>query len=499
MPGWKLILAPRKPDRFDEAAHLIDRRGLLFSRRSKGESGGDILLLDTIGELSGLFPLADAVFMGGSLADRGGHNILEPAFFAKPIVVGPHMENFREIAEEFRKAGAFIEITAPAELAEATLRAAADPALGLRAQACAESNRGAVDRALHEIAAVYDSAVPRYRRSLPGCLWLWPFAQLWRLFRRRPTRVQIALGVPVTSVGNITVGGTGKTPLVLYIARYLKSIGHRPGILMRGHGRSSPHKELALEPSAEASVVHTGDEAQIFLRSGIAPVGVGADRISTGRLLREKYSVDALILDDGFQGLRLARDRDIVLIDAMNPFGNEALVPLGRLREPMSALRRASAFVITRAECNRPTAGIERRLRDCNPDAPIFRSRIVPQEWVDEFSGGTYPAGALPYKKSLAFCGLGNPESFWKTLEQLGIQPQEKLEYDDHHRYTGRELQRMGLLVKALGLDALITTEKDVVNLCESAAATVAPAKILWLKIGIEIDREAEFLAFLAP
>jgi tetraacyldisaccharide 4'-kinase len=497
--GWKLVIAPRKPERFEEVAHKLELSKYQFSRRLKGEAAGDILLLDTIGELSGLFAFADVVFMGGTLADRGGHNILEPAFYAKPIVVGPHMENFREIAADFRSNKAFIEIECSNELCSAVLRAAGDPEMGTRAKACADSRRGTVDRAIEELSSVYDKSVPHYRRSLPGLLFLWPLSQLWRLFRRRPGLLQQKLASRVISVGNITVGGTGKTPLVLYIAQQLKARGHKLGILTRGHGRSSPHKRLLLEPGGEASVVHTGDEAQILLRSGFAHMGIGSDRVSTGRLLEEKYGLDTLVLDDGFQQFRLARDLDLVLIDAMNPFGNEALVPLGKLREPIAALSRASAFVITRTECNRPIKGIEHRLRECNPKAPIFRSRVVPEVWVNLTTGETYPPDSIPYKKILAFCGLGNPISFWRTLDGLGLHPEETLEFGDHHRYSAQEIRRMGLLVRARRLDALLTTQKDVVNLVESTEAIVAPAQILWLKIGLKIDDEAAFLKLVFP
>ncbi len=499
MMGWKFVIAPRKPDRFEEVAHMLDRAGLAFSRRSQGGRSGDVLLLDTIGELGGLFGFADVVFMGGTLAERGGHNILEPAYFAKPIVVGPHMENFREVAEEFRACNAFIEIRGATELRHAIGKAAEGAALGERAKTCADSRRGAVDRAAAELAEVYRNVVPRYRRSLPGLLFLWPLAQLWRAFRRRPVKKVESVGGRVISVGNITAGGTGKTPLVLYIAGQFGSRGHRPGILMRGHGRSSHHERLLLEPGEKASVTHTGDEAQLFLRAAVAHLGIGSNRIVTGRFLKEKFLLDTFILDDGFQQFRLARSLDIVLIDAMNPFGNEALLPLGRLREPMEALSRASAFVITRTECNRPFAGIERRLRRYNPSAPIFRSRVIPEAWVNLTTGETYPANAIPFKRTLAFCGLGNPQSFWRTLQRLNIQPQETIDFDDHHRYTAREIRRMGLLVKARHLDALLTTEKDLVNLCESTEAIVKPAHILWLKIGMEIEDEAEFLKLLIP
>jgi tetraacyldisaccharide 4'-kinase len=330
-------------------------------------------------------------------------------------------------------------------------------------------------------------------------MFLWPFAQLWRLFRRGSVPVQETLRARVVSVGNITVGGTGKTPMVLYLAQQFKARGHRAGILMRGHGRSSHLECLLLEPNAKASVLHTGDEAQIFLRSGVAHVGIGANRIATGRMLKERFQLDSFILDDGFQQFGLARDLDVVLIDALKPFGDEAMVPLGRLREPVEAVRRASAFVITRTECNWPTGGVERRLRQYNPKAPIFRSRIAPEAWVDYETQETYPPDALPFNKTFAFCGLGNPQYFWRTLESLGVTPREKAEFDDHHRYSAQEIRRIGLLVKALKLEALLTTEKDVVNFPESTEAIVAPAKIFWLKIGVKIDNEAAFLKLLFP
>jgi tetraacyldisaccharide-1-P 4'-kinase len=123
----------------------------------------------------------------------------------------------------------------------------------------------------------------------------------------------------------------------------------------------------------------------------------------------------------------------------------------------------------------------------------------MPEAWVNFETHETYPPDAIPFKKTLAFCGLGNPQYFWRTLESLGITPQETVEFGDHHRYSAREIRRMGLLVKALKLEALLTTQKDVVNFCESTESIVAPAKILWLKIGIKIDNEAAFLKLLFP
>jgi len=155
--------------------------------------------------------------------------------------------------------------------------------------------------------------------------------------------------------------------MVLLVAERLRAAGRQPGILTRGFGRHSPERYLALAPGARAPVHATGDEPQIFLRSGLAPVGIGPDRHRAGRMLEERFGVDVLVLDDGFQHVRLDRRADIVLVDALNPFGGGRLFPLGRLREPLAELRRADVLVVTRSEHGRSLEAIECVLRRYNP------------------------------------------------------------------------------------------------------------------------------------
>ena len=507
MPGWKLIVAPRKPERFNEVARKLEAAQVPFVRRTRigingAENGADVLLLDTVGELGGMFAKADVVFVGGTLAERGGHNILEPAIFGKPIVIGPHMENFRDIAGDFRAARAFREVRDGSELRAAVLEAALDHEMGLRAKECAAAKRGAVAKAEAAINTLYSVAMPCRRRSLPAFLFLWPFSRIWKRGgerrRRKQMEEQKRLPVPVISIGNITAGGTGKTPLVLHIARHLRDRGYRPGVLTRGYGRNSPHRILTMAPGTAAGVTHTGDEPQVILRSGVAAVGIGADRYDVGALLRERLDCNIMVLDDGFQHLRLARDIDIVLIDALNPFGECELLPLGRLREPMESLGRASLFIVTRSDCVPDTAPIDRKLRQWNAHAPIFRSRVMPLEWVSAFSEERYPAESLPFERTVAFCGLGNAEAFWRTLRELDLAPLDQVEYSDHHQYTPREARRLGMLGRTLGAQALLTTEKDLVNLCDDTEEVIQPVKLFWLRIGVAIENEGEFLKLLA-
>ena len=501
-----LVIAPRKPERFDAVAAKLERAGVRFVRRTSLQGSlqlPGVLLLDSMGELSGLFPLADVVFMGGTLALRGGHNILEPAFFARPIICGPHMENFREIAQQFRAAGAFVEIAAASQLAGAVDGLLKDRSratdLGRRALQCAEANRGATERAMAAIREVTADACPRFRPHFAEFWFYWPLSLLWRWVgawqRRRDLRRQRKLEAAVVSVGNLTMGGTGKTPLVLYLAEEMRRAGHRPGILSRGYGRHSLEKHLILEPGGRVPVSQSGDEPQMFLRAGVAPVGIGSDRFETGRMLQERFGADVLILDDGFQHVRLARQADIVLIDAMRPFGSGEVFPLGWLREPLEGLSRADIIVITRSEGARGTFDLKYAIRRYNARAPIFYARAVPEYWVEAASGRQIPE--LPVSRVGAFCGLGNPESFWCTLEGMGLETVQGVVFDDHHTYRAREVHRMVQQFVAAKAEAAVTTEKDAINLGEGNVALFAPLPVYWLKIRTGIDREAEFLELI--
>ena len=506
-PGLLLLLAPRKPERFDTAAQALARAGIRFVRRSGLPGSGQlplpaVLLLDSIGELSSLFPLAGVVFMGGTLASRGGHNILEPALAARPIVVGPHMENFAEIAADFRAAGALVEVRDPASLAAAVTGILQNPVraadLGAKAASRARVRQGATAVAVRHAGEIFARHVPRYRPAQPGFAFLWTLSRLWiwggKLKRIRDVAHRRRLEAPVISVGNITVGGTGKTPMVLHLTRRLKDAGWNPGILTRGYGRHSPNPRQAVAAGVHVPVSQSGDEPQLFLRAGVAPVGIGADRWRVGQLLEREFGVDVVVLDDGFQHARLDRRLDIVLVDALDPFGGGYPLPLGRLREPLAGLSRADIFVVTRSDSGRVAQAAEHFLRLRNPRAPVFHARAQPEAWVSVATGETTAADALPYARVAAFCGLGNPEYFWYTIEALGLHAAVRIEFEDHHAYKPRELRYMGRQFRDEGIEAVVTTEKDLVNLCEDPGLLLAPLPLYWLRIGVHLDREDEFL-----
>jgi len=338
-------------------------------------------------------------------------------------------------------------------------------------------------------------------QPLAARMLLGPLTVIWRavnarnLGRRFERRRRLTASV--ISVGNIAMGGTGKTPFVVYLANKLQKMGRKPGILSRGYGRQSLERHLVLEPGARIQTTQSGDEPQIFLRAASVPVAIGADRFETGWLLEDRFGADVMILDDGFQHLQLDRQVDIVLIDALRPFGGGEVFPLGSLREPLEALARADVLIVTRVNLARSPAGLERALSRYNQRAPVFRSRIVPLCWVEEPGGHERPLSALVYERLAAFCGLGNPTAFWSTLELLGFNVTAREAFADHHFYRPEEIRRLSKQFTAAGAQAVVTTEKDAVNLSEGASALMAPLPLYWLKTAVEIDREAELLEFI--
>ncbi|MGA8030620.1 MAG: tetraacyldisaccharide 4'-kinase, partial [Bryobacteraceae bacterium] len=514
-PRLLLILAPRQPARFDGAALKLEANGIRFLRRTATTKDPSltlrlpgVILLDTIGELASAYSLADVAFVGGSIAPRGGHNVIEPAAAGVPIVVGPHMDNFEAMARDFLNAEAMIQIQQeqelPAVIRELLSDIGAARALGDRARRFVESQRGASHAIADRLRPLFCSACLKPPRGLLSRCILGSLAFLWReggVIRRRRSEHRLAsmppLPAPVVSIGGITVGGSGKTPFTTYLATRLGAQGYSPAILTRGYRRRSPAENLVFAPGAKVPPAFTGDEAQIFLRSGIAPVGIGANRHETARILFEQFPrTNVFLLDDGFQHARIGRDFDVVVIDGLDPFGQDEVVPLGRLREPLQALGRASAFVVNRAEADLRYEAIAARLSEYNSSAPIFRTRLMARGWRDYRSGASIPS--LSARRVAAFCGLGNPENFWATLESLGLDVVFRWAFRDHHPYKPFELQRIAHQARVHGAEILVTTEKDRINCPNNLESAIAPLDLAWLEIELQLENEAAFLKLLS-
>jgi len=288
--------------------------------------------------------------------------------------------------------------------------------------------------------------------------------------------------LPVISVGNLTVGGTGKTPLVAWLARTILSMGLRPAIVSRGYGGTAGKGPLLVSegrgPLCPARV--SGDEPNLLARylDGVTIV-VGSDRCAGTRAAARAGS-DAVILDDGFQHRRLARDLDIVLLDASSPFGNHRLLPAGLLREPVSGLGRADVVVVTRSRPDEDLTGVESVVRGHNPTAPVLRAGHKRIGFFDA-RGASVPAPV----RGVVFCGIGNPAIFRSDLESCGIEVVEFMARRDHHPHTTDEIENLHALAVKHGA-SLITTEKDMVRLPGDATSFVDPAPVA-LRIETEI------------
>ena len=321
---------------------------------------------------------------------------------------------------------------------------------------------------------------------------LWPLAVAYDgivrtralLYRQGIYRTRRLSGA-VISVGNLTVGGTGKTPMVLWIAERLASEGKRAAILTRGYRGSGQADARGIPQSDEVALLHER-------LGGRAQLGVGKNRYETGRTL-ERHGAEWFILDDGFQHLNLARDANIVMIDATNPFGGGRLLPAGRLREPKSALRRADVVVITRSDRTPAVEAVVRR----STAAPVFYARMQLESVL------RVPAlkVALPDRdfaeaKFFAFCGIGNPGAFFDDLRRWGAHVIGRRAFRDHHRYTAAEIAQVEREAVAAGADAMVCTEKDVFNLRDAIPAKLP---VYACRIGLAIsDTEGFWGAVLA-
>jgi tetraacyldisaccharide 4'-kinase len=438
----RLVIAPRKPERFEVVAEMLAQRGIRFRRRSQltGREKGQVLLLDSIGELAALLAKADVVFVGGSFNETQGHNLLEPAFFGKPVLTGPNMRNFAAIFAVFVARRAVKVVEHPAQLAAAVREALGDWEMGERGRQIAAGMRGVAAKIADALVRQAGEGVAR--GLLPLSTVLTPLSAPWVWVSQRPVK-QRKLPVPVVSVGNLSMGGTGKTPVVLAIARALVGHGRRVGILTRGYGRLGRVERIFL-PGAEAELAETGDEAQLFLREGRFCVGIAPDRYRAGRRLVDEAGAEVLVLDDGFQHRQLYRDLDLVCVDALRPFPGWACPPAGWLREPLAALNRADGFLLTRTQAGLDYTG----LRSILGNKPVWLPQVL------ESLPGLPAAG-----RRLAFCGIGNPAAFRQSLDRLGLAGVTLVCFPDHHSYTAEDWARLA----AQG-EIWITTAKDAVK-----------------------------------
>ncbi|BCX47126.1 tetraacyldisaccharide 4'-kinase [Haloferula helveola] len=322
------------------------------------------------------------------------------------------------------------------------------------------------------------------------------------VFRRR-WKQQAHLGTHVISIGNITVGGTGKTPVTEMLARTLRDRGRKVAILSRGYKSrklKEPQKwkdenQIPVDPDEMPKVVsdgrallldskYAGDEPFMLAQNlnGVSVV-VDKDRIKGGRFAVRQLGADTLVLDDGLQYLRLAHGTDIVLVDRTSPYGTGHLLPRGTLREPPANLCRASYILITKCDGS-PNDALVEELRRHNPFAPIIECAHGPRYLEELFTGKRQPLEFLRDKWVAAISGIAVPESFERSLESLGARVEIRRHFPDHYRFTRKEIDAFMNRCIERDMELVVTTEKDAVRFPKPTDVTVP---IWFLRIEVEI------------
>ena len=313
---------------------------------------------------------------------------------------------------------------------------------------------------------------------LPIRMLLWPVSLIYGLITRYRALLYEKgvfkakrLKTPVISVGNVTVGGTGKTPMVLYLAERFLSEGKSVGILSRGY----------------RGVDGTSDEIEMLKRrlAGRVIFGVGADRFEEGSKIERENPVDVFLLDDGFQHLQLARDVDIVLWDGTKKFRRQWLLPSGSLREPISGIGRADVLVVTRRDGN----AVAQRDDSYAGTAFAAQTKLL---GFRKIQAGAVPG---PIESSImgpafVFCGIGNPQAFFNDLRRWGIEPVGTMSFRDHHCYTKEDAARLTDSGHWAGAACFVTTEKDQQNL---NGVDFGEWPVFVAVISLELNRDREF------
>ncbi|MBI3808558.1 MAG: tetraacyldisaccharide 4'-kinase [Nitrospirae bacterium] len=280
---------------------------------------------------------------------------------------------------------------------------------------------------------------------------------------------QRRLPVLVLSVGNLTLGGTGKTPVVIMLVEWLLAQGKRVAILSRGYRRTST-ASYVLVSNGERMLVgpsEAGDEPFLMAqRCPKAIVAVGADRYELGDWVLNRFPIDCLVLDDGFQHRGLYRDVDLLLIDATDAEGLAALVPAGRLREPLRTAARATAIMVTRADVPAQVTEVCRKLKAAlgvipEPIQAVFR----PESLVSVATGASQPLSWSKGKTALLCSGVGHAGSFCSLVKRIGIRILDEIAYADHHAYTNQDVERLSARANELQAELIVTTEKDACKL----------------------------------
>ena len=313
---------------------------------------------------------------------------------------------------------------------------------------------------------------------------------LRRWFYRKGLFSKKKVACPVVSIGNITAGGTGKTPMAIYLAEQWHEKGVKVGIVSRGYRRKNKAAVVLVSegtgPCTTPDAV--GDEPYLMAeRLKGVPIVVAADRFLGCQELIARFGVEVILLDDGFQHLRLHRDVNLLIIDAANPFGNGHLLPRGALREPHSQIKRGDWVIFTRADEGLAMGELMRRVAPFQ--TRMLQSRFEATALIDLCTDECLSPSVLSGKQVLPFCGIGNPDAFLNQLALLGAKPEHPQLFEDHHDYQAHDLAAVRAAAETAGIEWIVTTEKDAVKI---KAFLTGCQKVYALRIGPVFTHDLE-------
>lgn len=323
-----------------------------------------------------------------------------------------------------------------------------------------------------------------YSRSCWWCLLsllLLPLSALFRLMallrKRAHIKQQSALPVPVIVIGNISVGGTGKTPIVIALAKVLQDKGIRVGVVSRGYGGQASHYPMVVQPDSPVEL--TGDESLLIAQSTACPVVVDPNRLAAADYLIQHHNVQIILSDDGLQHYRLPRSMEIVVIDGARSLGNQHCLPAGPLREPIDRLKTVDWVLINGQLADK---ALENNLLDAEKPSAIATVTLEPMHWINLHSKQVLPLQPLPWaatQEMLAIAAIGNPQRFFTTLRELGIETKQRA-FDDHHAFTPEDFANTEEQV-------IIMTRKDAVK-CLPFIEKEAQGNNRWWALDVAID-----------
>jgi tetraacyldisaccharide 4'-kinase len=439
-PEPMLILAPRRPERFDAVASFLETKKLRFIRRTRLKGGivpaqTQVLLLDTVGELAALYPLAGAAFIGGSFVERiGGHSPSEAAAAGCPVVHGPHILGN---AAGFKDANGILcenieELAASLKQALHTPRSSGIP-LSTR-----------LEPLLARFKPALSAPMPLERPLRP---WLWPLSWLWFLAAVLRPRPLHTMSVPVIAVGALTAGGSGKTPVAGWLAAWFQAKGIMVAVVGRGYGRNPGNEVRVGKKQGESPEL--GDELAMLARRGCLVVSSPDREAGVQEAVRQGAKL--VILDDALQNGAVARNLEIVVIDARWPEGG-GMIPVGSRRVPVSWLKKADVIWVNHGPFPEALKAYAR------PDAIVVEAEFLPEGWVRRGS----KVEQLPKKPAVALAGIAHPEGFFRLVRATGVEPVKTWSYPDHHRFIWTELQTIEAWLDEY---CVLTTEKDAARL----------------------------------